>query len=95
QGSVTGNVLPNGVTDDVRPVIQGTAEAGSTVNVYADGVLIGSVVADAKGVWQVESSVDLPQGLNNITATATNVAGTVSPATAVYPIVVDITAPAA
>ncbi|QQX57082.1 Ig-like domain-containing protein [Pseudomonas chlororaphis] len=93
QGSVTGNVLPNGVTDDARPVIQGTATAGSSINVYADDVLIGTAVADASGQWQVESTIDLPEGLNNITATAANATGNVSPSSSLYPIVVDTTAP--
>ncbi|MCU6190270.1 Biofilm associated protein A, partial [Enterobacter bugandensis] len=50
-GSITGNVQPNGVTDDARPTITGTAQAGSTVSVYADGKLLGTTVADERGLW--------------------------------------------
>ncbi|WP_371365427.1 Ig-like domain-containing protein [Pseudomonas sp. QL9] len=92
-GSIQGNVQKNSVTDDARPTIVGTAQPGVTVSVYIDGALAGTVLADAKGDWNFTPSADLSDGLHNITATATNSVGNVSPETGAYPIVVDTVAP--
>ena len=94
-GSKQGNISPGGVTDDARPTINGTGEPGSIVSVYADGVLIGTSIVAANGQWSVTPTKDLPENLNNITATTTNAALNVSPETGQYPIIVDTSAPAA
>ncbi|MBK5414741.1 Ig-like domain-containing protein, partial [Pseudomonas sp. TH31] len=88
------NVMPGGVTNDPRPTIHGTGEPGSTITIYADGVPWGTTVVGPDGLWSKELDADLPGGLNNITATATNGAGNVSPETGDYPITLDITPPA-
>ena len=93
-GSKQGNISPGGVTDDARPTINGTGEPGSIVSVYADGVLIGTSIVAANGQWSVTPTKDLPENLNNITATTTNAALNVSPETGQYPIFVDTSAPA-
>ncbi|WLI37199.1 Ig-like domain-containing protein [Pseudomonas sp. FP818] len=90
-----GNIMPGESTNDTEPQVSGTAEAFSTVTLFANGVPVGSVVADALGNWTITPSPALTPGLNNLTATATNSAGNVSPATGDYPITVDITPPAA
>ncbi|MDI3203166.1 Ig-like domain-containing protein, partial [Pseudomonas shahriarae] len=90
-----GNIMPGESTNDTEPQVSGTAEAFSTVTLFANGVPVGSVVADALGNWTITPSPALAPGLNNLTATATNSAGNVSPATGDYPITVDITPPAA
>ncbi|AZD35976.1 T1SS secreted agglutinin RTX [Pseudomonas chlororaphis subsp. aurantiaca] len=92
-GSITGELQKNAVTDDARPTVEGTAEAGTTVSVYSDGKLLGSTEADAKGNWSFTPSADLKDGLHNLSATATNAAGNVSPQTGLYPITVDTVAP--
>ncbi|WP_430389232.1 Ig-like domain-containing protein [Dyella sp. 20L07] len=92
-GPIQGLLQKNDVTDDARPTIEGSAEKGVTVSVYSNGVLLGTVVADDKGLWSFTPSTDLAEGLNNITATATNAAGNVSPETGIYPIIVDTIAP--
>ena len=94
-GSKQGNIAPGGITDDKRPTITGTGEAGSTVSVYANGVLVGTATVGSNGHWSAPLTADLAENLNNITATTTNAAGNVSPETGVYPIIVDTTAPAA
>ncbi|MHC8383994.1 Ig-like domain-containing protein [Pseudomonas sp. LB3P14] len=92
-GSIKGNIQKEGVTDDARPTLEGTAEAGTTVSIYSNGKLLGTVEADVKGNWSFTPDADLKDGLHNITATATNSAGNTSPSTGVYPITVDTTAP--
>ncbi|WP_157284062.1 Ig-like domain-containing protein [Pseudomonas chlororaphis] len=94
-GSIQGNLQKNAVTDDSKPTIEGTAEAGATVSIYSNGTLLGTTVADAAGQWSFTPETELANGVHNLTATATNLAGNVSPATGVYPITVDTVAPEA
>ena len=69
-----------GETDDRSPVINGTAEAGSLVTVYANGELLGSVMADATtGAWKLEPEGPLELGAYTLTATATDLAGNTGP----------------
>nr|WP_238349884.1 Ig-like domain-containing protein [Pseudomonas sp. BW16M2] len=92
-GTRTGNVMPGGITDDARPTITGTGQAGSTIRVYADGVLLGETQVGADGHWAFTPESDLSDGLNNISATATDTAGNVSPQTGDYPLTIDTSAP--
>ncbi|MBU4634015.1 hypothetical protein I8747_14530, partial [Pseudomonas chlororaphis subsp. aurantiaca] len=92
-GSIQGNLQKNAVTDDSKPTLEGTAEPGATVSIYSNGDLLGSVVANASGQWSFTPGTELKDGLHNLTATATNAAGNVSPATGAYPITVDTQAP--
>jgi large repetitive protein len=57
--------------------ISGTAEAGSTVQVFANGKSLGTITASTNS-WQL--NVKLSQGTYSLTATATNTAGNTSPA---------------
>ena len=92
-GSVQGNLQKDAVTDDARPTVEGTAQAGSTISVYSNGKLLGTTVADNKGAWSFTPATDLAEGVNNLSATATNSAGNISPSTGLYPITVDTVAP--
>ncbi|MDY0927299.1 Ig-like domain-containing protein, partial [Enterobacter sp. CFBP8995] len=92
-GVITGNVQPNGVTDDTRPTVQGTANPGNIISVYADGVLLGTTQTLADGTWSFTPTTDLPPGLVNLTAKSTDVVGAESPETGEYPINIDITPP--
>uniref|UniRef100_UPI0037BE9C30 Ig-like domain-containing protein n=1 Tax=Ideonella sp. TaxID=1929293 RepID=UPI0037BE9C30 len=94
-GTVQGAVQPDGVTDDTRPTLQGTAPAGTTVNVYDGTTLLGTVPADSAGRWSFTPSTPLADGPHAFSATATNAAGVVSPATAPYAVTVDTQGPAA
>jgi large repetitive protein len=66
-------------TTNTKPPISGTAEAGSTVKVYVDGILIGTTTADGSGNWSYTPSTDLTYGAHAVNATATDAAGNVSP----------------
>ncbi|WP_447889746.1 Ig-like domain-containing protein, partial [Serratia fonticola] len=48
-GDIRGELASGSVTDDANPTFKGTAEPGSTVNVYDNGELIGSVMTDNNG----------------------------------------------
>ncbi|WP_429547386.1 Ig-like domain-containing protein [Pseudomonas frederiksbergensis] len=90
-----GNIMPGGSTNDTEPEVGGTAAPFSIVNLYANGVLVGTDRADELGNWSITPNPPLAEGLNNLTATATNAAGNESDPTGVYPINVDTTPPVA
>ena len=69
------------VTNDTTPTFSGTAEPGATVSVYDGAVLLGTTVATAGGTWSFTSGA-LAEGPHSISATATDAAGNVSPASA-------------
>ncbi|MDR2309719.1 MAG: Ig-like domain-containing protein [Brucellaceae bacterium] len=95
-GSVTGSVKSDGVTDDTKPLLQGTAEYGSTVRIYGtDGkTIIGTAVTDATtGKWTFQIPTDLAEGKHTFTAEAVDKAGNVGPKSAAFNITVDTTAP--
>lgn len=79
-------------TNDTTPTINGTAQAGATVSVYNNGVLMGTTTANASGAWSY-TTPGLSEGTHAFTATATNANGTGSPSTAAT-VIVDITPPA-
>nr|WP_282448042.1 Ig-like domain-containing protein [Pseudomonas fragi] len=95
QGTLTGNILSGGTTDDTKPVISGTGEPGATVEVSSNGVPLGTALVNASGQWTLPLTTDLPEDLNTLTAIATDTSGNASPASTPYPITVDTTAPAA
>jgi ELWxxDGT repeat protein len=59
--------LAKGISNDPLPVVTGTAPAGSTVNLYADGTVVGSAYVGANGKFEVESSVSLGDGKHVLT----------------------------
>jgi ELWxxDGT repeat protein len=59
--------LAKGISNDPLPVVTGTARAGSTVNLFADGTIVGSAVAGANGEFKVASSVSLGDGKHTLT----------------------------
>lgn len=92
-GPITGNLTSGQATDDTRPVLTGTAEGNATVSVYDNGVLLGTVQADAGGAWTFRPSTPLVNGGHALTVTATDAAGNVSLPSAPFNVVVDTIAP--
>ena len=83
----------DGITNVTTPLIDGTAEAGSTVTLYDGTTVIGTGVASASGGWSIKSTTVLPNGVQSITATATDVAGNIGPASTVLPVTIDTVVP--
>jgi Bacterial Ig-like domain/Bacterial Ig-like domain (group 3) len=83
-------------TDNITKInpatIVGTAEAGSAVQVFVDGVAATSVTSDAQGNWQFNTAT-LTEGVHAITAQATDVAGNVSALSQALSITIDTIAP--
>lgn len=75
--------------DDV--FIDGSADIGSTVNLYVDGVLVGQELVTF-GSWSIPTGT-LADGTYDIDATATDAAGNVSASSTILAITIDTDAP--
>lgn len=91
-GNAAAPVANGGLTNDARPTITGTAEAGATVTIFDNGVQIGTAVATG-GAWSFTPSTPLADGPHNLTFSATDAVGNASAQTGGYTINVDATAP--
>ncbi|WP_244238312.1 Ig-like domain-containing protein [Corallococcus terminator] len=77
----------------VRPLLQGSAEALSTVRVSLDGAVKGSVKADAAGKWIFVLGADLPQTAHTAFVVAVDSALNESPVSATRNFTVDTAPP--
>ncbi|WP_315809274.1 Ig-like domain-containing protein [Pseudomonas sp. C9-3] len=97
-GSVTGNVADKGTTDDSRPQISGTGNAGDTVIVYTKDATgnheLGRATVGADGTWSLQPGTPLIAGLNELTAVEMDAAGNKTAPSSVYDITLDTTPPA-
>uniref|UniRef100_UPI001E56D26E beta strand repeat-containing protein n=1 Tax=Microvirga roseola TaxID=2883126 RepID=UPI001E56D26E len=93
-GSDAGASSTDNLTSDTTPTFSGTAEAGSTVRLYADGLLVGTATADGAGNWTVTAS-NLSSGTYTFTTRAEDAAGNLSPVSSGTTVTIDATAPAA
>ena len=60
-GNVQGPIANNSTTDDTTPTITGSsAGAGSTIQVYDNGTLLGTATSDASGDWSLQVPNDKP-----------------------------------
>ncbi|ORM74471.1 hypothetical protein HA48_04245 [Pantoea wallisii] len=75
EGSEQGWLSPNAKTDDNTPTFSGSAEAGSVVKLYDGDKLIGSVVANANGSWEITPETALDNGTHSFTVTSTDRVG--------------------
>jgi T1SS-143 domain-containing protein len=83
----SGTLHTDNITKDQTPTFTGTAEAGSTVTIYADGNAVGSGVA-AGGSYTITTST-LADGQHTITAKAIDTAGNVSSASGGLAVTID------
>ena len=84
----------DGITGHATLVLAGNAEAGARVTVSDGGTVLGVVKADAAGKWML-TTASLSDGIHQLTATATDRAGNVSPVSLIRTVTVDTVAPAA
>jgi Ca2+-binding RTX toxin-like protein len=68
----------NSPTDDLTPEVSGTAEADATVEIFVDGVSVGTTTADGNGNWSFSPPSDLAEGDRIFTAQAIDAAGNAS-----------------
>ncbi len=87
--------LTNGaLLNTAKPTFQGTAESGSTVSVFVDGAVVGTVIA-VSGNWSFTLTTNLAQGAHKVSATARDNAGNISPSSSTINFSVDSVPPAA
>src|SRR6185312_9989924 len=82
----------DGITNDNTLTLTGSAEANATVKVYAGVTLLGSATANGAGAWSFTTAA-LANGAHSLTATATDVAGNTSAASAALNVTIDTSAP--
>ena len=80
------------VTSNSSPLVSGTAEPSSTVTVYIDGSLVGTVPVDVSGNWNSPTAA-LSDGSHTVRAKATDAAGNTSPDSNTNTFTVDTVAP--
>src|SRR5690606_31067355 len=92
-----GPEVHGGVKSDRRLTFTGSgAEPDSTINVYDNGVLLGTAVADGAGNWSFTPDSDLSNGAHSITFSNVDAAGNEGPQSAApFVFAVDTSAPAA
>ncbi|WP_235216819.1 kelch repeat-containing protein, partial [Archangium violaceum] len=78
-----------------RPTLGGTAEPGSSVTVFVNDERKGSSTTDTEGRWSHTLTKALKDGKYSVAATATDMAGNVSPPSMASGFTVDTQAPAA
>src|SRR5262249_25646836 len=84
--------IANSTTNGNTLTLIGTAEANATVKVFDGANLLGSVTANAGGDWSYTTGA-LSNGGHSLTATATDVAGNTSAASAPHTVANDTGAP--
>ncbi len=90
--STDSGVVGDHITNDNTLTLTGTAEANATVKVYDGTTLLGSAMADGTGAWSYTTAV-LSNGVHNLTAKATDVAGNTGVASSALSVTIDTTAP--
>ncbi|KFE70566.1 High-affinity leucine-specific transport system, periplasmic binding protein LivK [Hyalangium minutum] len=80
--------LPSSIVNTPKPTLGGTAEAKSTVNVWLDGLWVGTVPADEAGNWSVNVDTALAGGRHLVVATATDEASNTSQPSAEYAFII-------
>lgn len=92
QNANTDPVASGGAVGVANPLIMGTAEPNSTVQVFDGTTLLGTVNADVSGAWDF-TSTGLTEGTHSFSAKATDVAGNVSKASDSFSVAVNLANP--
>ncbi len=88
-------LLANGsITNQRMPTLSGTGEPGAIITLYNNGVELATVQVNPQGSWTYPLTRNLSEGLNILTATATDAAGNSSPTSGVFSVTLDTQPPA-
>ncbi|WP_336332609.1 Ig-like domain-containing protein [Pseudomonas putida] len=91
-GPIQGSIVNGQYTDDATPTLSGQGNPGSTVRIYDNGVLLGSVQAGENGKWTFTPDTPLAEGEHSLTVTGEDHVGESKPSVP-YVVIVDTTAP--
>jgi DNA-binding protein len=92
EGSDSGSSSTDNITNNTTPTLTGTAEAGSTVTLYAGITPLGSATATG-GDWSITAGPALSEGSYTLTAIAVDAAGNESAVSSGLSVTIDTTAP--
>ncbi len=81
------------VTNITTPTITGTTEAGAAVKIYNGAIEVGTGIANASGDYNITLTSALNEGVNNLSAKATDTAGNTSAASSALDIIIDTMTP--
>ena len=81
-------------TNDITPTIEGTAEAGSTVELFNGDTSLGTATAESDGSFSITTG-ELADDDYSLTVTATDAAGNTSSASTALALTIDTAAPEA
>jgi ELWxxDGT repeat protein len=84
--------MKSGLSNDAQPTVTGTATAGATVYLFADGRPVASGVAGSTGQFVVQSTVPLANGKHELTV-ADEIDGVTSSNSAPLSLTIDTTRP--
>jgi Ca2+-binding RTX toxin-like protein len=84
--------IVSGATRDTTLTLSGSAEANSRLSIYDGAVLIGTVTVANNGQWSFTTAA-LADGAHSFTARAEDLAGNISPSSAVSVITIDTVPP--
>jgi RHS repeat-associated protein len=90
--SDTGASNSDNITQINTPTISGTGEIGATIKINDGSNLVGQATVGTDGKWQVATSL-LTNGSHSLIATATDLAGNISTASAPLNVVIDALLP--
>ena len=79
-------------TNDSTPIWSGTAEPNSTIEVFVDGISVGTAIVASDGTWSISSNQILADGKHDITMSIKDKAGNANIGTP-HTITVDTVAP--
>ena len=82
-------LAPGTASNPATPVVGGTAEAGSLVEVFDGPTLVGSATASGTDAWSYSFTTALGSGIHSLTAKATDPAGNMSAASAALALMVN------
>jgi RHS repeat-associated protein len=91
-GSDTGASASDNITKINTPTITGTGDVGATIKLTEGTTVLGQTTVGTDGTWQIVSS-QLTNGNHSLLATATDIAGNISTASAPLNLVVDALLP--
>ena len=80
------------ITSEATPTFTtpaGTATPGDTVTLYADGQPVGTATVEDDGSYQITPDKPLPEGIQDIVVTFTDLSGNQSPLSPVLPVTID------
>jgi hypothetical protein len=86
----TGRVNSDGVTKTISPQLEGISEAGAIITIYQGTTLLGEATADSQGKWVFVAN-SRPEGSNQFSARARDLAGNEAKTVATLSILIDQT----